>query len=98
MAKDTVKLEINIAGEPIQLTVPYQTQDRVRDTEKAINDLYSDWRVKFPRKTPQELTAMIAYQYASFFYDLSERYETMSRELSEISARLDLLIGPEDNG
>lgn len=97
MATDNVKLEINIAGEPIQLTVPYQKKDSVSNTAKAINDLYSEWRVKFSRKTPQELLAMIAYQYASFYYELSERYDYISRELSEISVRLDLLTSPEEN-
>ena len=74
------------------LSVPYPDQDSVRDTEKAINDLYSDWRVKFPRKNPQELLAMIAYQYASFYYALSARYDDMSEQLRGVSADLDRLL------
>lgn len=93
--KDTVKLEINIAGELIKLTVPFKQQDSVRDTEKAINKLYSDWRVKYPRKTSSELLAMIAYQFASFYYELSDRYETLAEGLSDVSGELDSIIGDD---
>ncbi len=93
--KDTVKIEINIAGEFIMLTVPYDKQDSVRECEKAINDLYSQWRRMFPRKTPSELIAMIAYQYASFFLELSGRYDALTAELHSISDDLDRLAQGE---
>lgn len=87
--KDTVKIEINIAGEFLRLSVPFEDQDRVRRCEKAINDLYLQWRVKFPRKTTSELVAMLAYQYASFYLELSDRYEALSDRIAEISDNLD---------
>ena len=38
--------------------------------EKEIQELYSIWRERFPRKSDHELLAMIAYQYASYYRDL----------------------------
>lgn len=91
--KDNVKIEINIAGEFIQLAVPRDKQLSVRECEKAINELYSEWRHKFPRKAHSELMAMMTYQYASYFQELSARYDRLTQALSRTSERLDDIIG-----
>lgn len=93
--KENVKIEIIIAGEPIILTVPYSRQQSVRKCEKDLNALYSEWRAKFPRKTNSELMAMIAYQYASFFQELSERHEALTDSLRQTSSRLDEMLERE---
>ncbi|MDE6811714.1 MAG: cell division protein ZapA [Muribaculaceae bacterium] len=89
---DNVKIEIFIAGEPIMLTVPFDRQVKVRDCEREINALYSDWRARFPRKTSLELLAMIAYQYASFFQELTERYDRLTESLRITSESLDDML------
>lgn len=90
--RDNVKIEIIIAGERIMLTVPFDEQDKVRKCEQDINTLYSDWRARFPRKTPFELLAMIAYQYASFFQELSVRHENLIDSLRLTSESLDDIL------
>lgn len=90
--RDNVKIEIIIAGEPILLTAPFSKQNDVRACESDINALFADWRAKFPRKTTTELLAMIAYQYASFYRELSERYASLSEKIEETSSALDALL------
>lgn len=90
--KDTVKIEINIAGEFIIVTVPFDRQDNIRDCERAINDLYAQWRKRFPRKTPSELLAMVAYQYALFYFDLKEIHDSVASDMKSLSDELDNLI------
>lgn len=68
--QDKINIEIKIAGERIMLSVPFDSQEDVRDSEKEIQELYSIWRERFPRKSDHELLAMIAYQYASYYRDL----------------------------
>lgn len=87
-----IQIEIIIAGEPIKLTVPYSQQESARKCESDINALYSEWRAKFPRKTHSELMAMIAYQYASFFQGLSERYAALTSLLRDTSESLDEIL------
>lgn len=87
--KDNVKIEINIAGQSVRLSVPYEKQESVRDCEKAINSLFSEWRHKFPKKTHSEIMAMIAYQYASYYQELSARYEILANGIESISESLD---------
>lgn len=90
--RDNVKMEINIAGEQIILTVPFSKQEATRKTEKDVDALYNDWKMKFPKKNPKELLAMIAYQYASFYDDLRQRYDRAAQEAAKANALLDSLL------
>ena len=49
--RDNIRMEINIAGEPMLLTVPFDRQSAVRDIEEQTNMLYRNWRARFPKKT-----------------------------------------------
>lgn len=73
MTNEKIKLDINIGGEHVLLTVPYEEQDNVRDTERAIGELFDRWRKKFPNRTDSQILAMVAYQYASFYGELLRR-------------------------
>lgn len=95
--KDNVKIEINIAGELIILSVPFDEQVNVRKSERSINALYKEWRRQFPKKSHSELMAMICYRFASYFRNLSDQYEELSRQLDETSSMLDSLLSPSDS-
>lgn len=70
MNSEVIKMEVNIAGERISLSVPFSRQEAVRNTEAELAALYRAWGEKFPRKTPKQLLAMMAYKFASSYYDL----------------------------
>lgn len=80
-----IELEINIGDQPISLMVAPERRKKVQDLETELNNLYRTWRMRFPRKTETELIAMIAYQYASYYQELTERY----REAQKIAAQID---------
>lgn len=88
MNSDEVKMEVNIAGERILLTVPFSRQEAVRKTEGELSLLYKTWGAKFPKKSPKELLAMIAYKFASSYFDLLEE---RSKDISEAQSMLDAL-------
>lgn len=89
---DNVKMELNIAGERISLTVPFSRQDSVRDTEKSIANLYDSWRKKFPMRTNTEVLAMVAYQYASYYLDLLRRQDEALVLASELDQMADSIL------
>lgn len=91
MAVDTdkIKMQINIAGERISLTVGFDEQDAVREAEASVATLFKDWRRMFPKKSVQELLAMIAYQYASYYLALRHRHEDVVEMLSDFEKRID---------
>ena len=43
--EDNVQMTINIAGQRIPLTVAFDQQGLVRETERNVGDLYEKWRV-----------------------------------------------------
>lgn len=86
---------INIAGQRIPLTVAFDQQNLVRETEKNVSDLYEKWSRMFPRRTIPELLAMIAYQYASFYITLSRRYDDALKEAINIDRRLGEICGDD---
>lgn len=101
---DKVNIQINIAGEMLQLAVPFDEQESVRETERKITGLYDDWRRRFPKKTQSQLLAMIAYQYASYYFSLAQRQHETAAELEQLAATVESALGsasPEpddDNG
>ena len=76
---DTVTMFLNIGDQQLTVTVPAARQEFVRNVESGITDLYNKWRRQFPGKPDREILAMVAYQYASFYATLSERYEEATR-------------------
>jgi len=90
---DDVKMEINIAGEHLTITVPFSRQDFVRETEKNIAHLYNSWRRQFPMRTNAEVLAMVAYQYASYYRDLLAREDEASTLAAELLDTADGILG-----
>ena len=86
MNSGKIKMEVNIAGEIISLTVPFSRQDAVRNAEAELAALYKMWSREFPSKTPKELLAMIAYRFASAYLDLKSQQD---EELQEAEQLLD---------
>lgn len=80
-----IKMKINIGGEPLQLNVPFERQDAVRDSETAVNRLYDEWRLKWRQRSDKEIMAMVAYQFASLYQDLLGRHD----EAAELAAQCD---------
>lgn len=89
-------MTIEIGGQLLMLTVPFNRQNAVRDTEKAVASLLASWKKRFPDKNDRELLAMLAYQYASFYFDLREGLEKDSMLADDCLARIDSYIPKSD--
>ncbi|ROT03845.1 cell division protein ZapA [Muribaculaceae bacterium Isolate-037 (Harlan)] len=90
---DNVKMTINIGGEHIRLTVAFNSQDIVRDAEKAATQLFDEWRRKWPSRSDKEVMAMVAYQFAYFYRkllimhaDAADIAQTCNHRLSDLLA------------
>lgn len=86
---DKIKIYLSIGGQRVSLTVPFNRQEFAREVEAGVDRLYSRWRKAFPAKTDNEILAMVAYQYASFYGELKERYEKATAKASECLSRLE---------
>ena len=94
--REKVKMYINIAGERIRLTVDYDEQDAVREAESQVVRLFDEWRQMFPKKTVQELLAMIAYQFAMYYMALRHRQDDMLAQLKDFEKNIDIALEETD--
>lgn len=90
---DDIDIDITIAGQPLELTVPFNTQNEVRAVEAHIASLYHKWRAQYPGKSSQEIMAMLAYQYASFYFSMREREDKANARASQILRQADGILG-----
>lgn len=90
--QEKINMEINIGGEPIKLTVPFQNQELTRSVEEEINNLYAAWRRSFPKRSDKGLLAMMVYQYASHYKELTIRYQEASKKAEECLGKLDDIL------
>lgn len=84
MNTDEIKMEVNIAGERISLSVPFSRQEAVRRTEAELALLFKSWGEKFPKKSPKELLAMMAYKFAASYFDLLEARKEDADEMRNL--------------
>lgn len=89
---DKVKMTINIGGEHILLSVAFNRQETVRDAEKAADDLFQNWRKKWPSRSDKEILAMVAYQFASFYQELLARVESAAVTAEETDRILSKIL------
>lgn len=83
---EKIKIFLNIGDQRISLNVPFDRQKFARNVEKDVDSLYRKWRQSFQGKSDKEIMAMVAYQYASFYAELGERYNEAHR-LAEVCMR-----------
>lgn len=89
MDQEKINMEINIGGEPIKITVPFQNQELTRSVEDEINSLFAAWRRSFPKRSEKGLLAMMVYQYASYYKELTIKYQEATRKAEECLGNLD---------
>lgn len=88
MKMEEINMEINIGDEPFRIKVPFDNQDMARDVEAEANRLLNNWRKAFPKRTEKGLLAMMVYQYASHYKQLTASYDEASRIGEEILKEL----------
>lgn len=94
---EIVKIEINIAEIDIPLQVDLNDLPTIRQTETEIRNLYKSWKGKFPKKTKEELLAMMTYQYASHYIGLTKKYQEAAALAKECVSQLDQILGCSQN-
>lgn len=96
-------IEVNIAGERFSLSVPLMKQDFVRKVEAEMEFCLKEYRSKYPGKGQKELLAMMAYHYASNYFELAEQQVREIEEAEELLKEAERLSGdpemeaPEDD-
>lgn len=94
--KDKVQLYITIADEKIELNADLDHIEEIHRVEQRVDDLFRNWRKRFPAKTSRQLLAMMAYQYASFYHSLEGKMKAATVEAEEIEKLLQDALADAD--
>lgn len=92
---DKVTMTINIGGQQLLLSVPFNRQNAVRDTESAVDSLYRSWKRRYPEKNDRELLAMLTYQFATYYHDLQEGLDRATSLAEDCLSRVETAL-PKD--
>ena len=95
---EKIQMTINIGGCQLPVTVPFSQQDSVREVEAQVAELYTTWRRQFKKRTDREILAMVAYQYANFYMELSRRVDRADQKVAECLGVLDRIDNPGTSG
>ncbi|MBD5290103.1 MAG: cell division protein ZapA [Bacteroides sp.] len=95
--RDKIEMEISIAGERIGLTVPFNSQDAVRETEQRVSELFRKWSAKYPDRRPKEILARVAFQFARYYGELLDETRQAIRVADDLDDRLSRLLADSDD-
>ncbi len=75
---------LNIGGQRIATKVANaDVEARLRSIEAKFNQKWKFLKLGHPKKTEAELLAMMAFQYACYYFDTEERYKKRETDLHD---------------
>lgn len=89
---DKVTMTIDIGGQQLLLSVPFNDQNLVRDVERAVASEWAFWKKRYPGMTDRELLAMTVYKFARYHHDLMVEMEKVSSLADECLERVDTFL------
>lgn len=89
---EKIDMTIRIGNEHIPLTVAFSKQEAVRETEKAVAELYNSLRAKWPSWSEAEILARVAYQFAYFYKERSSEMRLIQDSAEESDRLLGKII------
>ena len=96
--QEKINMEINIGTEPIRVSVPFQQQEQTRRVEDEINSLLETWKRTFPKRTEKGLMAMLLYQYASYYQQLTDKYREATAKAEDCLKQVEDAIKNQKDG
>ncbi len=96
-SKETkIQIDVKIGEEHISMIVPFSQQDNVRRIESELNIFLKEIREQQPNRWQSTYLAMAAYEFASKFILLKERYEKESDEAEDLLMEMSKLVEAQD--
>ena len=91
--KDQQHITIKIANQPpIGLDIPRDREEEAHRVERSVNKVWARWCQDFHDRKPEEVLAMVAYQYAKLYYELQEQVDGSLEGLADFEQQLDKLL------
>lgn len=90
--KDLQHITINIAGQSFVVDIPPEQEAVVRKAELNLNKMWGKWCRDFSNRTPGAVLALVAFQYARYYYSLEETVEQNEKAIKDFEKKLDDIL------
>lgn len=91
--KETKHITIQIAGlRTFNLEISPDDEEKMREVERKVNRLWAQWCEDFPDKSPQNILAMVTFQYARHYYGLLDQANDGEAKVIEFEKMLDDIL------
>lgn len=74
-----LSIKVSIAGRVYPLTVQQNEEEGIRKAVKAIEEMVKDYEQNYAVKDKQDLLAMVALQYASKVFELTDKADVIDK-------------------
>ena len=88
-------MTINIGGEFLKLTVPFEDQGKVREVEATVSQYCSRLRKEWPYSNDRQILAMAAYEFARWHRELQKNQEIAMEIALSDTQKIDSQLGGE---
>ncbi len=92
-----IQIDVKIGEERISMAVPFSQQDDVRRIESELNLFMREIKEKQPNRWPNTYLAMAAYEFASKYFQLKDRYEKESDDAEDLLMEMSRLLSGKEN-
>lgn len=90
--KDLKHISIIIAGQSFVLDIPREQELIVRKAEISFNRMWARWCEDFNSRSPEEVLAMVAFQYARFYYTIADNVDRNEKAIKDFEKKLDDIL------
>lgn len=81
-----------MAGQSFGIDVPYGQEQSIRNVETQLNKTWGKWCNDFNFRKPQEVLAMVAFQYARYYYNLIDSLNEHEKAITDFEKSLDEML------
>ncbi len=94
MTDRKIDINLRIAGVALTLPVSLHEEELLRDAAKGINQVWEDWRKRYPDRPQTEVMAMVCLLFAQGYLAMKAQNREAERVLEEIEHTIDTLLLP----
>lgn len=92
MTDKIIEISLLIAGIPLKIPVHLQEEKLYRDAADGINQMWDEWRHRFPTRPSHEIMAMVTLLFAKGYMAAHSFNIEASKALEEAEKTIDSLL------
>lgn len=92
MTDKIIEISLHIAGTPLKFPVHLHEEKLYRDATQGINQMWDEWRHRYPSRPSHEIMAMVTLLFAKGYVAAHALNQRTEKTLEELERTLDTLL------